>query len=210
VDAYMNRAYLDPVLRGNHPPEMPEIFGPAWDEVAAEDLTPVRERLDFLGINYYTRAVVRHDDAALPAGAAPVRQRGTLYTETDWEVHPPSLTRVLRWVDERYGPIPLYVTENGAAFADPPLASGPRVEDPLRVDYYREHLRAVRDARAAGVDVRGYFAWSLLDNYEWSHGYSKRFGLFHVDFESQRRTPKTSAAFYRRVIASRGAVLDDD
>lgn len=210
VDAYMNRAYLDPVLLGTHPPEMPEVFGPAWNAVAAEDLASVHEPLDFLGINYYTRAVVQHDDDGLPARASSVRQRGAPYTETGWEVHSPSLTRVLRWVRDRYGPIPLYVTENGAAFADPSAASGPTVEDPLRVDYYREHLRAVREARASGVDVRGYFAWSLLDNYEWSHGYSKRFGLFHVDFTSQRRTPKTSADFYRRVIASRGAVLDDD
>lgn len=210
ADAYMNRAYLDPVILGSHPPELPEVYGPAWSAVAEEDLTPLTEPLDFLGINYYTRAVVRHDDSALPARAAPVRQPGALYTETDWEVHPSSLAKVLRWVHERYGPIPLYVTENGAAFADPPTASGATVGDPLRVEYFREHLRALRRARAEGVDLRGYFAWSLLDNYEWSHGYSKRFGLFHVDYRTQGRTPKASAEYYRRVIASGGAALDEE
>ena len=104
--------------------------------------------------------------------------------------------------------MPLYVTENGAAFYDPPVALGDRVEDPLRVAYYREHLRAVRTAMQQGVDVRGYYAWSLLDNMEWASGYTHRFGLVHVDFETQKRTLKRSADFYREVIATRGAILD--
>jgi beta-glucosidase len=131
-----------------------------------------------------------------------------IHTETDWEVHPQGLTRTLRWVRERYGDVPLYVTENGAAFYDPPSPVEGRLDDPLRVHYLREHLRAVRDAMAAGVDVRGYFVWSLLDNFEWGGGYSKRFGLIHVDYETQRRTPKLSAAWYREVIRSRGAAID--
>jgi beta-glucosidase len=111
-------------------------------------------------------------------------------------------------VKERYGDIPLYVTENGAAFPDPPRAIGGKVDDPLRVDYLRGHLRACREAIAHGVDLRGYFAWSLLDNVEWASGTSKRFGLVHVDFETQQRTIKTSGAWYRDVIRSGGAALD--
>ncbi len=111
------------------------------------------------------------------------------------------------WVRERCGDVPLYVTENGAAFYDPPVAEGDTLEDPLRVAYFREHLRAVRRAVARGVEVRGYFAWSLLDNYEWSAGYSKRFGIVHVDLETQRRTPKRSARFYGEVIRSNGGAL---
>ena len=108
---------------------------------------------------------------------------------------------------ERYGEIPLYVTENGAALADPSPGPGGVVEDPRRVEYYRTHLEAAHRAIEKGVDLRGYFAWSLLDNFEWQHGYSKRFGLVQVDFPTQRRTLKRSALFYREVIRSRGAAL---
>jgi beta-glucosidase len=138
-----------------------------------------------------------------------VREKQATCTETGWEVFPQGLTDTLVWVKERYGNPPIYVTENGAAFYDPPVVDGNRLSDPLRVDYLRRHLVALRAALTAGVDVRGYFAWSLLDNFEWSHGYSKRFGIVHVDFASQKRTPKDSAHFYARVIASRGRALDE-
>jgi beta-glucosidase len=114
---------------------------------------------------------------------------------------------VLTWVRDHYGNIPIYITENGAAFADPPAPVNGKVDDPLRVNYYREHLKAAHAAMRQGVDLRGYFAWSLLDNYEWSLGYSKRFGIVHVNFENQERTPKSSAMFYSRVIQSKGGVL---
>ncbi len=207
ADIYMNRQFLDPVMLGRSPDGLPDIYGKAWKEIPAEDLEIIRSPIDYLGINYYTRQVVRHDKTAVPDRATGVRQEGRVYTETGWEVHPEGLTRALLWTKERYGNIPLYVTENGAAFADPPRASGERVEDPLRVDYYRRHLGAIHTAIAHGIDLRGYFAWSLLDNMEWSSGYTKRFGLVHVDFETQRRTLKGSAEFYREVIRSRGSVL---
>ena len=121
-----------------------------------------------------------------------------------WEVYPAGLTDILCWVRDRYGPIPLYITENGAAFRDPAAAKRGRIDDPRRVDYFRSHLRAALDAIDAGVDLRGYFAWSLLDNFEWTHGYSKRFGLIHVDFATQRRTVKASGEFYRGVIERNG------
>ena len=103
----------------------------------------------------------------------------------------------------------MYVTENGAAFFDPPTAEGRRIADPLRVDYMRKHIGATYRAIEAGVDLRGYFVWSLLDNFEWSLGYSKRFGIVHVDFETQQRTPKDSALFYAKIIDTRGNVLTE-
>ncbi|HEU0016251.1 MAG TPA: GH1 family beta-glucosidase [Longimicrobium sp.] len=207
AEAYMNRQYLDPVFLGRYPEALGEVFAEAWPDFAADEVAALREPIDFLGINYYTRAVVRNDPASLPVREGKVPQPRHAHTEMGWEVYPRALEDVLLWVRDRYGAVPLYVTENGAAFYDPPVAEGDVVEDPLRVAYYREHLRAVRRAIARGVDVRGYFAWSLLDNFEWAAGYSKRFGLYHVDFETQRRTPKRSARFYADVMRSNGEVL---
>jgi len=207
AEAYMNRQYLDPVFRGRYPEEMKEIFGEAWPDWPEQDFALIRQPIDFLGVNYYTRNVVRHEETSWLLKTVPVRQTQATYTETGWEVFPQGLTDTLVWIRNRYGDIPQYVTENGAAFYDPPVAPSGRVADPLRIEYYRSHLRAVHAAIEQGVDVRGYFAWSLLDNLEWSLGYSKRFGIVHVNFETLERTPKDSAKFYADVVASRGAVL---
>jgi beta-glucosidase len=209
ADAYMNRQYLDAVFLGRYPEELVEVFGEAWPRWPDDDLRLIRQPIDFVGVNYYTRNVTRFDARAWPLRAAPVKQKRATHTETCWEVFPRGLTDVLTWVKERYGKPPVYVTENGAAFFDPPSLDSNGLADPLRVDYLRKHLAAVHAAIESGVDVRGYFVWSLLDNFEWSHGYSKRFGIVHVDFETQRRTPKDSARFYAEVIASNGRVLND-
>jgi beta-glucosidase len=164
----------------------------------------IRQPIDFIGINYYTRSVSRDDPAALPVRVTGVRQPQHPITETGWEVFPPALTRVLLWVKDRYGNPPVYITENGAAFYDPPKPIDGCIEDPLRVAYYREHLRAAHDALRAGANLRGYYAWSLLDNYEWSLGYSRRFGIIHVDYETQQRTIKASGRFYASVIRANG------
>lgn len=204
ADAYMNRQYLDPVFLGRYPPELREIFGEAWPEWPEEDFRLIREPLDFIGVNYYTRNVTRHDPDAWPLRARAVRQKQASYTETGWEVFPQGLTDILIWVKERYGNPPVYITENGAAFYDPPTVDEDELSDPLRVDYLRRHLRALLEAIKKGCDVRGYFAWSLLDNLEWSLGFSKRFGIVHVDFATQRRTPKASARFFSKIIAAHG------
>lgn len=209
ADAYMNRQYLDPVFLGRYPAELEEIFGEAWPQWPQEDYALIREPLDFLGINYYTRSVTCCDPRAWPLKAASVRQKQATYTEIGWEVFPQGLRDILVWVKERYGNPPVYITENGAAFYDPPTVAGDQLSDPLRVDYLRRHLRGVSDAIQAGCDVRGYFAWSFLDNLEWSLGFSKRFGIVHVDFDTQRRTPKASARFYSQVIATHGSSLHD-
>ena len=207
AEAYMNRQYLDPILLGSHPAELKEMFGEAWPANADDDLALISQPIDFLGINYYLRGVTRHDATARPLQSRNVPQPQHAGTETGWEMYAPALTRVLLWVKERYPAIPLYITETGTAVYDPPHTLDGVVEDPLRVWYYREHLKAAHTAIKHGVDLRGYFAWSLLDNYEWSLGYSKRFGIVHVDFETQERTPKSSARFYSEVIRSNGASL---
>lgn len=207
AEAYMNRQYLDPALLGCYPDELREMYGDAWPAEADAEASGLAQPIDFVGVNYYTRAVVADDPAARLVRERRVPQPQHAHTEMAWEVYPPGLTDTLTWVRDRYGNVPLYVTENGAAFYDPPTADADTLDDPLRVAYYREHLRAVRRAIARGVDVRGYFAWSLLDNFEWSHGYSKRFGLVHVDFATQRRTLKRSARFYAGVARSNGAAL---
>lgn len=206
MDAYMNRQYLDPIVGRGYPSELAAIYRDGWPDFPDDEIRAIAEPIDFLGVNYYTRAVVRADAAEPIFGATTVRQPG-LHTETNWEVHPESFTGVLRWAAERAGSLPIYVTENGAAFPDPASPAEGGVDDPLRVAYLRDHLRAALAARRAGVDLRGYFVWSLLDNVEWSHGRTKRFGVVHVDFSDQRRTMKTSGRFYRDVIRSRGAVL---
>jgi beta-glucosidase len=207
ADAYMNRQFLDPALLGSYPEEMRTIFGEAWPDFPAAEVEKLRQPIDFLGVNYYTRAVTCDDPLDVPVRAGRVHQSRHTYTETNWEVYPHALTDILVWVRDRYGDIPLYITENGSAFYDPPKSANGVVHDPLRVQYLRDHLRAAHAAIRQGVDLRGYFAWSLLDNFEWSLGYSKRFGLIHVDYETQERTLKDSARVYADVIRSNGASL---
>lgn len=206
VHAYMNRQFLDPVFLGAYPAELAEIFGRDWPRFPDDELRLIREPIDFLGINYYTRSVVRTDPSSPPFFASPVPQPDAEHTELGWEVFPAGLKSCLLWVKRRYGDIPLYITENGAAFADPEPKNG-HLDDPRRIDYFRTHLRAVYEALQQGANLKGYFAWSLLDNFEWTFGFSKRFGLVHVDYASQKRTPKASASFYRQVIASNGEVI---
>ncbi|ALN86198.1 beta-galactosidase [Lysobacter capsici] len=211
--AYMNEQYLDPALLGTYPPELREIFGEAWPEWPQADFDLIKQKLDFIGVNYYTRSVTK-DAVSYPLNTGVVRQPSGTYTETGWEVFPQGLTDTLTWVKDRYGDIPMYITENGAAFFDPPVAEPDstgqrRVRDPLRMDYLQKHIGAIHDAIQAGCDIRGYMVWSLLDNLEWSLGYSKRFGVVHVNYATQDRTPKDSARWYSKVIASNGKFLEE-
>ncbi len=204
---YFNEQYCDPLLLGRVPAGLAEIYGDGWRDWTPAELARVSAKLDFLGINYYTRALTRFEPANAPVCDARVLPEGALRMTTGWEFFPEGLTRTLCWVKERYGDLPLYVTENGGAFADPPTAQDGRVDDPLRVRCYRENLRACLAAIERGVDLRGYYAWSLMDNLEWSAGFSQRFGLVHVDFDTQVRTIKESGRFYRDVIRTNGGAL---
>jgi beta-glucosidase len=200
-DAYMNRQYLDALFFGKYPDALVEMYGSAWPRIDEADFKLIRQPMDYLGLNYYRRGVMRDDPSAPVERARHVEVLGATYTTLGWEVHAPSFGRMLRWVRDRYGAMPLYVTENGAAFPDPETAPPSGVYDPLRIEYLHDHLAEARAAIADGVDLRGYFAWSLLDNFEWG-SYEPRFGLAHVDFGTQKRTPKASFAFYRELIGS--------
>jgi len=206
--AYMNRQYLDPVFFGKYPDELKEIFGEAWPKWPQEDFDLIKQPIDYLGVNYYTRSVTKHNEHNYPLQVSPVRQRAT-YTETGWEVFPQGLTDTLTWIRDRYKNPPVYITENGSAFYDPPVAENGAIDDPLRLNYQKKHLRAVSDAVAQGCDIRGYMAWSFMDNLEWSLGFAKRFGIVHVDFATQTRTVKASGHHYSKVIATNGQSLND-
>jgi beta-glucosidase len=202
LDGNRNRWFLDPVLRGGYPADMVDLYeerlGPL-DFVQPGDLQEIAVPIDFLGVNFYQPAVVRlaHDDGLV--GVQELPPDGPT-TAMGWRVDSPALTELLLRLKRDYGELPLLITENGASFDDPPVDGDGVVEDPERVEYLRDHVAAVERAVSAGVDVRGYYVWSLLDNFEWEHGYASRFGIVGVDFESQRRTPKRSALWYRDLI----------
>lgn len=185
--------FLDPLLRACYPPGAWRAYGSQAPDVLPGDLALISQRLDFLGVNYYSRGLVTNGTFVEPVP-------GSEYTEMDWEVHAPALRRLLLRLKREYAIPPLYITENGAAFPDELSADG-RVHDPRRVNYVREHLQELRRAIDAGADVRGYFLWSLLDNFEWGYGFSKRFGIVYVDYATQRRIVKDSGEWYARVIA---------
>jgi len=207
---YFNEQYCDPVLLGRNPEGgMRAIYGDAWRDWTADELALASRPIDFLGVNYYTRCVTRFAPDRPPVFEQRVVPEGALQMTTGWEFYPDGLGRTLRWVKQRYGDLPIHVTENGGAWPDPAAPVDGRMDDPLRVETYRANLRSLRGAIAAGVDVRGYFAWSFMDNLEWASGFSQRFGLHHVDFETQVRTLKASGEFYREVIRTNGAALDE-
>jgi beta-glucosidase len=208
LDGYHNGWFLDPIFRGAYPAEILELyeerFGPL-DAIRPGDLETIAQPLDYLGVNFYRPNLVEAADDGSVLGLAEVPQEAAK-TAMGWPVVPEALTELLVGLKRDYGDLPLLITENGAAFVDR-RNGGDVVEDPSRLAYIERHLAAVEQAIAAGVDVRGYFVWSLLDNFEWEHGYSQRFGIVYVDFETQRRIPKRSALWYRdRIAAATGEV----
>jgi beta-glucosidase len=205
VDAVRNRFFFDGALLGSYPDEALELLAPIEPPVRDGDMAELAPPLDWVGVNNYSRQLIR----ANPSGGEPVEVRapeGRL-TEMGWEVYPPGLYELLTRVHREYAPPAVYVTENGAAFGDVRLHDG-RVPDPERIEYLADYLDAVAQAIAEGVPVRGYFVWSLLDNFEWSLGYGRRFGLVYVDYPTLERVPKDSFFWYRDLIAaSRAAAL---
>ena len=168
------------------------------------DLKLISAPIDFLGINYYRRILVQ----ATATGHETVLPEGVPVTTVNWPVQPDGLREVLVGLQGAYDLPPVYITENGAAYDDVPAEDG-TVDDPQRVDYLRGHLAALRTAIAAGVDVRGYFVWTLLDNFEWAEGFAKRFGIVHVDYATQTRTPKSSAVWLGQVARGNALPLED-
>jgi beta-glucosidase len=209
IDGMQNRLFLDPVLHGRYPEDVLTDLAPITDfqHVEDGDLDIIGgARPDLLGVNYYSRYLVaspngeRGESLAFP-GSEEVRllTRGKDVTSMGWDIDADGLVEVLLRLHREYPALPLYVTENGAAFEDKVESDG-RIHDDRRVTYLDQHLRACRRAADAGVPIRGYFAWSLLDNFELAWGYSQRFGLYYVDYDSQRRLPKDSALWYGEVL----------
>jgi beta-glucosidase len=212
-DLQMNALYLDPLFGRDYPAELVEHYREVSDFgfVRDGDLAAIARPLDFLGVNYYTLQTVtarpRPGDRSTPlpghVGGWVVVPPEVAATAMGWAIEPASLTEVLLRLRRDYPPIRLYVTENGAAFDDRVGPDG-RVDDRERIAFLHDHLLAAHRAIEAGVPVAGYFVWSFLDNFEWAEGYSKRFGLVHVDYETQERIPKESARWYREVVRRGG------
>ncbi|MDU0290468.1 beta-glucosidase [Saccharothrix longispora] len=229
LDGLQNRIFLDPLFKGEYPADIVADLEPYGfsKHIRENDLEIISAPLDQLGVNYYAEHFVSGHPEPASAAAEPAEQvrtngrrptgspwvgaehvtfpsRGLPRTDMDWEVEPDGLFKVLKRVHEDYPSIPLYVTENGAAYRDSIEDDG-SINDHERRDYIDGHLRAAHAAIRAGVDLRGYFAWSLMDNFEWAEGYAKRFGIVHVDYVTQVRTPKMSAMWYSQV--ARGNAL---
>ncbi|MBT0772119.1 beta-glucosidase [Kineosporia sp. J2-2] len=209
ADGLNSRLYLDPLLRGSYPVDVVEDLDRrgAGLPVQEGDLEVIRTPIDVLGVNYYTGWLLSHvgeNGSTVGADGAPVTRevgRGRPVTAMGWEIVPECFTELLVRLSRDYPGVPLVITENGAAFPDEPAADG-SVPDPERTAYLEAHIRAVSDAVEQGADVRGYFVWSLLDNFEWSYGYDKRFGIIRVDYDTQERTPKDSAHWLRDLVST--------
>ncbi|CAN5720228.1 GH1 family beta-glucosidase [soil metagenome] len=198
-DGLRNRMWLDPLAGRGYPDDMIELFGNMMPEIEPGDLKAIAQPTDFLAVNYYSPGYVADSPETLPLRTRPVARPELESTAMGWHVQPGALTELLVRLHTDYHFGPIYVTENGAAFEDPTPEDGV-VHDPRRLRYLHDHLVAVLDALASGVPVEGYFAWSLMDNFEWAEGYAKRFGIVHVDFETQKRTIKQSGRWYSNVI----------
>jgi beta-glucosidase len=203
LDGHHNRWFLDALMRGEYPADILELYereAPgSLDAIEDGDLETIAEPVDFLGVNFYRPNLVAAGNSPV-LGIREVEQDAEV-TAMDWPVVPEALTELLLRIKRDYGDLPLLITENGAAFWDR-LDDG-SVDDGRRVEYLRGHIAAVEQARIQGVDVRGYYVWSLLDNFEWEWGYEQRFGIVYVDYPTQRRIPKQSALWYRDMIARR-------
>jgi beta-glucosidase len=217
VDGNTNRLFLDPLFRGSYPEDMLERYTGMSDFafVRDDDLKTISAPMDFLGVNYYFRKTVveGRSSAELTTAerypdlnAVTVLPEGVETTAMGWPVEPDGLTELLVRLHEEYTQVPIYITENGRAVYDY-VDSESEVEDAERVSYLDAHFRAAHEAMQQGVDLRGYMVWSLLDNFEWAEGYSKRFGIVFVDYGTQRRILKASASWYKGVI-ERNGLLD--
>lgn len=231
VDGNLNRLFLDPLLKGHYPADMLEHYRghrPGFSVARDGDMDVISRPLDFLGINFYSPQTVADGSRAADASAAgycvldaeadpisadlraiSVSRPGFPRTEMGWEIEPPALTELLTRIGRDYRAVPIVITENGAACSDYVGPDG-TIRDSERIRYLDGHLRASLAAREAGVDVRGYFAWTLLDNFEWAHGYSKRFGLVWVDYPSGTRIPKDSFRWYRETVRANALMPVDE
>jgi beta-glucosidase len=198
ADQHFNQWYLMPLLKGCYPNIIDTLPDSEKPDVFKGDMELIAQKLDYLGINYYTREVVKADEEQ---GFAKEQDKVLPLTDMGWEIYPQGLCEVLVELDKRYKLPPVLITENGAAMPD--IYANGQINDLDRIEYIQRHLEAVHNAVNQGVDIQGYFAWSLMDNFEWAEGYAKRFGIVHVDYATQKRTIKQSGAAFRDFIDAR-------
>jgi len=202
ADGINNRYFLEPVFFGKYPVDMLSMFiglGGTYDFVELGDMPTINQPIDFLGINFYSATTIEYNqDYFLKYGSG---QTSFKKTDMDWDIRPECLKDIINET-RRYTDLPVYITENGSAWKDE-LDTNGEVEDSDRIDYLEQHLREIAQLNNNGMNIRGYFAWSLMDNFEWAEGYSKRFGLVHMDYDTLKRTPKKSYYRYAEIIKSR-------
>ena len=197
ADDYFNQWYIKPIMDGKYPEILAQLPVQNHPEILAGDMEIISQPLDFLGVNFYTRAIYKADETEIFHQIEAPQPR----TDIGWEIYPQAFTDLLVSLNNTYNLPPIYITENGAAIDDK-LVDG-KVDDQARISYYQQHFDALNKAIDQGVMVKGYFAWSLMDNFEWAEGYLKRFGLVYVDYTTQQRTLKSSALAYKKMISER-------
>ncbi len=199
AEGFTQRLFMDPIFKGEYPAAVGRLLRTVNRDIRPDDFTLIAQPIDFVGVNNYSRMIVERTLNPVP-GFRPVDPTypEARFTDMGWEVYPKGLYEVLTWIRDEYRNIPVYITENGAAFPDELREVDGRatVDDPERTRFLQEYLQAVARAMADGCDVRGYFVWTLMDNFEWAYGYSKRFGLYYTDYSTQRRILKSSGAWY--------------
>lgn len=197
ADGRQNRWYLEPIFHAQYPADIAALYADAMPRIEPGDMETIAQPIDFLAINNYSRGVISGQP---DGGYHQIYVEGVEHTDMGWEVYPEGVYDLLLRVHRDYRPAKIYITENGAAFPDVLDHQG-QVLDPERIAYLQEYILGAERALREGVPLRGYFAWSLLDNFEWAHGYSKRFGLIYVDYPTLRRIPKGSFHWYQRFIS---------
>jgi len=210
-DGAFNRWFLDATQKGRYPGDLVAWYGPGLlPDIHPGDMEAMAVPTDFLGVNYYTRRLMAHDPAGRGTEGRTFLAAKQIYRPfvprghfDEWEMQPEGLFRLLVKLRKDYGDLPIYISENGTSLPDAPGADG-EVHDPIRVRYLARHTAAIHEALREGVDVRGYFVWSFMDNYEWGFGFTKRFGIVHVDYATQKRTVKDSGRWYAQVIRNNG------
>lgn len=194
ADSFDNKWFLNPIFGRPYPVDVIQNIDLA-PNIYSGDMDLIAQELDFLGINFYFRQTVAYEATGKPLPIQNIRRENVKRTSMDWEVHAPAFEEVLMRINRDYNPNEIFITENGSAWDDK-VVDG-EIADLNRIDYLNQHLDAMFRAKQRGVPINGYFAWSLLDNFEWAYGYEKRFGIIHVDYKTQKRTPKSSAYYYR-------------
>lgn len=208
TDAFNNRWFLDPLFKGEYPKILTDLYQEKIGgfEIRKGDLDLISKEVDFLGINYYSRSVVEYNDQSLLKNKI-IKPKNSEYTEMNWEIYPQGLKDLLLKINNEYTEKPIFITENGAAFDDH-VSGEDRVHDQNRVDYLKSHFKVAHQLIEEGIPLKGYYVWSLMDNFEWAYGYTKRFGLIYVDYDNgQKRILKDSAKMYSEIIKNNSIKL---